>query len=300
MREATAAVPNRRRTRGVATSTQPLPGPIPPGGPVVTVPIGLVVGVRAGGVPPGSFGVAPAPSSPCGPASPTGGPRLVLDHSSPPARSAVGPLHSTASLTGMDIEDVDPGELPSDEELTALALAADPAAPIADDAVPIGCTWPVRPGTAALVHATDDAPGRAPLEGARRDRHRRGLPADRRWGLCNTYGILASPEDASTSTRGQHGRGASPAPSASGSGLARRHPALHPGVADPAAVAMFAQALKRAFSSSLSWEYRVLSGGARSPGAPRDVPRPHWAALCDEGLERLAELHALVELRSIS
>jgi hypothetical protein len=46
-------------------------------------------------------------------------------------------------LTGVQLENVDPGavptgELPSDAELTALALAADPDAPIDDAAVPIG------------------------------------------------------------------------------------------------------------------------------------------------------------------
>ncbi|MGA2838447.1 MAG: hypothetical protein ABSF84_17830 [Acidimicrobiales bacterium] len=38
----------------------------------------------------------------------------------------------------MTAEDGDPGEIPSDEELTALALAADPDQPIAEGAVPIG------------------------------------------------------------------------------------------------------------------------------------------------------------------
>jgi hypothetical protein len=41
-------------------------------------------------------------------------------------------------LAGVTDEDGDPGELLSDEELTSLALAADPGEPIAEGAVPIG------------------------------------------------------------------------------------------------------------------------------------------------------------------
>jgi len=38
----------------------------------------------------------------------------------------------------MTVKGVDPGDRPTDAELTALALAADPDAPIAEGAVPIG------------------------------------------------------------------------------------------------------------------------------------------------------------------
>jgi hypothetical protein len=92
----------------------------------------------------------------------------------------------------MALEDVDPGETPTDEELTALALAADPDAPIAEGAVPIGIHL-AQLGSALPLWYMPPAASRS----------------GRRWkvpfvvavvsafllidlmGLCNTYGILS-------------------------------------------------------------------------------------------------------------
>ena len=94
----------------------------------------------------------------------------------------------------MALEDVDTDEVPTDEELTALALAADPDAPIADGAVPIGIHLAqLGFGAATLVHASRRQPRKSSLEGALRDRH--GLLTAflliDLMGLCNTYGILS-------------------------------------------------------------------------------------------------------------
>ena len=97
------------------------------------------------------------------------------------------------SLTSVDLEVVDPDdETFSDDELAALALAADPDAPIAEGAVPIGIH---------LGHLGSALPlwYMPPAVGTR---------SGRRWkaplviavvsafllidalGLCNTYGVL--------------------------------------------------------------------------------------------------------------
>lgn len=88
----------------------------------------------------------------------------------------------------------EPGEPIGDDELTALALAADPDAPLADDAVPISwASWalPATGGALPLWYMPPATTG-----------------AGRRWrvpfvvaivaaflliealGLCNTYGVL--------------------------------------------------------------------------------------------------------------
>ena len=80
----------------------------------------------------------------------------------------------------MTPEDVDPDEAPTDAELTALALAADPDAPIAEGAVPIGIHL-AQLGSALPLWYMPPAASRggrrwkAPV----RDRRRLGLPADR-------------------------------------------------------------------------------------------------------------------------
>ena len=92
----------------------------------------------------------------------------------------------------MTEEDGDPGELPSDEELTALALAADPDQPIADGAVPIGIH---------LAHLGAALPLWYMPPAVRRGGSRWKAPfviavvaafllIDAA-GLCNTYGILS-------------------------------------------------------------------------------------------------------------
>ena len=85
------------------------------------------------------------------------------------------------TLTDTDPADTEPTDTElTDTELTALALAADPDAPIAEGAVPIGDPpGPAGIRSPALVHATGGAPGRAPLEGALRHRRGLGLPPDR-------------------------------------------------------------------------------------------------------------------------
>ncbi len=97
-----------------------------------------------------------------------------------------------ASLTSVHLEVVDPDETFSEDELTALALAADPDAPIAESAVPIG-TYLSQMGSALPIWYMP------PVAATR---------SGRRWkapfvvavvsafllidllGLCNTYGVL--------------------------------------------------------------------------------------------------------------
>ena len=68
----------------------------------------------------------------------------------------------------------------TDAELTALALAADPHAPLPEGAMPIGIHLAqFGASLPALVHAPGGAPRRSPLEGALRDRRGLGLPAHR-------------------------------------------------------------------------------------------------------------------------
>jgi hypothetical protein len=92
----------------------------------------------------------------------------------------------------MALQDVDGDEVPTDEELTALALAADPDAPIAEGAVPIAIHL-AQIGSALPIWYMPPAASRG----------------GRRWkvpfviavvsafllidlmGLCNTYGILS-------------------------------------------------------------------------------------------------------------
>jgi hypothetical protein len=92
----------------------------------------------------------------------------------------------------MALEDVDPGETPTDEELTALALAADPDAPIAEGAVPIGIH---------LAHLGSALPlwymPPAACRGGRRWKAPFVIAVVSAFllidlmGLCNTYGILS-------------------------------------------------------------------------------------------------------------
>ena len=92
----------------------------------------------------------------------------------------------------MRLENGDPDDTLTDAELTALALAADPAAPLADGAVPIGIHL-AQLGSALPLWYMPPAASRS----------------GRRWkvpfvvavvsafllidlmGLCNTYGILS-------------------------------------------------------------------------------------------------------------
>jgi hypothetical protein len=92
----------------------------------------------------------------------------------------------------MTPEDVDPDELPTDAELTALALAADPDAPIADGTVPIsihlaqlGSALPhwYMPPAASRGGRGWKAPFVIAIVSA-------FLLIDL-MGLCNTYGILS-------------------------------------------------------------------------------------------------------------
>ena len=93
----------------------------------------------------------------------------------------------------MTDEDVDPVELLSDEELTALALAADPDAPIPDGAVPIGIHL-ARFGSALPLWYMPPAVGR---QGGRRWKAPLVIAVVAAFllidvaGLCNTYGILS-------------------------------------------------------------------------------------------------------------
>jgi hypothetical protein len=89
-------------------------------------------------------------------------------------------------------EEVDPGEVPSDEELTALALAADPDAPIPDGAVPIGIHL-ARFGSALPLWYMPPAV----RQGGRRWKAPFVIAVVAAFllidvaGLCNTYGILS-------------------------------------------------------------------------------------------------------------
>jgi hypothetical protein len=82
-------------------------------------------------------------------------------------------------------------EVPSDEELTALALAADPHAPLDPDAVPIDRYLGVPPGTLPDWYM-------APVAARHGGRARRtviltvvgALLVIEAFGLCSTYGQL--------------------------------------------------------------------------------------------------------------
>jgi len=94
-------------------------------------------------------------------------------------------------LACMRPEDVDPEDAPTDAELTALALAADPDAPIAEGAVPIGIHL-AQLGSALPLWYMPPAASRggrgwkAPFVIAVVSAF---LLIDL-MGLCNTYGIL--------------------------------------------------------------------------------------------------------------
>ena len=134
---------------------------------VLTIPVGLVVRVGAVGVPARSLRVSPrarpalrdprrtVPRSRCLSVA------LHRPSSSPPTSPCrLMPGLWPVAWLAMALEDGDPDGLLTDAELTALALAADPDAPIAEGAVPIGDPpGPAGYGAAALVHATRGAPG---------------------------------------------------------------------------------------------------------------------------------------------
>jgi hypothetical protein len=83
----------------------------------------------------------------------------------PPSENAV-----TASIPFLD-------EPLSDEELCRLALAADPNAPLSDEAIPLSLhlTQFARSGTSGLVHGTSDGSKRSTLADACRRGHHLGL-----------------------------------------------------------------------------------------------------------------------------
>lgn len=89
-------------------------------------------------------------------------------------------------------ENGDPGELPSDEELTALALAADPDGPIAEGAVPIGIHLAQLGAALPLWYMPP-----AVRQGGRRWKAPFVIAVVAAFllidaaGLCNTYGILS-------------------------------------------------------------------------------------------------------------
>jgi hypothetical protein len=92
----------------------------------------------------------------------------------------------------MALDDGDLGESPTDEELTALALAADPDAPIAAGAVPIGIHL-AQMGSALPLWYMPPVIGR----GGRRWKAPLVIAVVSAFllidlmGLCNTYGVLS-------------------------------------------------------------------------------------------------------------
>ena len=88
-------------------------------------------------------------------------------------------------------------EVPSDDELTALALAADPHAPLDPDAVPIDHYLGGRPGAVADSSTLPDW-YMAPVTARRSGRARRivilavvgAFLLIEAFGLCSTYGQL--------------------------------------------------------------------------------------------------------------
>ena len=95
-------------------------------------------------------------------------------------------------MARMALEDVDTDEVPTDEELTALALAADPDVPIAEGAVPIGIHL-AQLGSALPLWYMPPAASR----GGRRWKTPFVIAVVSAFllidlmGLCNTYGILS-------------------------------------------------------------------------------------------------------------
>ena len=102
------------------------------------------------------------------------------------------------SLTSVDLQVVDPDQLAnpdeifSDDELTALALAADPDAPIAEGAAPIG----IHLGQLGSALPLWYMPPAAGTRGGRRWKAPFVLAVVSAFllidllGLCNTYGVL--------------------------------------------------------------------------------------------------------------
>jgi hypothetical protein len=92
----------------------------------------------------------------------------------------------------MALQDVDPDEAPTDEELTALALAADPDAPIAEGAVPIGIHLAQLGSALPLWYMPP-----AVRQGGRRWKAPFVIAVVSAFllidlmGLCNTYGVLS-------------------------------------------------------------------------------------------------------------
>jgi hypothetical protein len=92
----------------------------------------------------------------------------------------------------MDLESADPDDRLTDAELTQLALAADPKAPIARDAVPIGIHL-AQLGAALPTWYMPPAVGR----GGRRWKAPFVIAVVSAFllidllGLCNTYGVLS-------------------------------------------------------------------------------------------------------------
>jgi hypothetical protein len=95
-------------------------------------------------------------------------------------------------LVSMALEDVDTDEVPTDEELTALALAADPDMPIAEGAVPISIHL-AQLGSALPLWYMPPAASR----GGRRWKAPFVIAVVSAFllidllGLCNTYGVLS-------------------------------------------------------------------------------------------------------------
>ncbi len=146
-------------------------------------------------------------------------------------------------MTPVALQDVDPEESLSDAELTALALAADPTAPIAEGAVPIGIHLAsIGFGPAALVHApAAGASGWSALEAPFVIAVVSGILAHRSHG---TLQHLRDPELGLTARGVPDARQGFPAAIQllTRASLIRR------------AVGMLAQARKRCFSSLPNWE----------------------------------------------
>ena len=120
-------------------------------------------------------------------------PRLFIGHLRHLRRVPVVPAQVQAgSLACMAPENGDPDETPTDAELTALALAADPDAPIAEGAVPIGIHLAQLGSALPLWYMPP-----AVRQGGRRWKAPFVIAVVSAFllidlmGLCNTYGILS-------------------------------------------------------------------------------------------------------------
>ena len=169
-------------------------GPMPPARPGVAIPMGLVVGVGAGGVPAGiARGAPPRDASPRQ-AHSRSGPRRAL----PPRPSDNLPTsrsrqrNQEGSLQGWTGRFLISRIPLTDEELTTLALAEDPLEPLPDDAVPLSVHL-ARFGPALPLWYMPSATRRV---GGRSWRIPIVIAVVSSFvlidalGLCNTYGLL--------------------------------------------------------------------------------------------------------------